>query len=32
LVGPLREVQWSNKFKADNIDQYDSSNNPEESI
>jgi hypothetical protein len=32
LVGPLREVRWSNKFKAGNIDQYDSSNNPEESI
>jgi hypothetical protein len=32
LVGPLREVKWSAKFKACHIDQYDSFSNPEEFI
>jgi hypothetical protein len=32
LAGPLREVRWPAKFKADHIDQYDGSNNPEEFI
>jgi hypothetical protein len=32
LAGPLREVRWPTKFKAGHIDQYDSSNNPEEFI
>jgi hypothetical protein len=32
LVGPLRQVPWPEKFKADNIDWYDGSNNPEEFI
>jgi hypothetical protein len=32
LVGPLREVRWPAKFKADHIDQYDGSRNPEEFI
>jgi hypothetical protein len=32
LAGPLRDVQWSAKFKADHIDQYDGTSNPEEFI
>jgi hypothetical protein len=32
LVGPLKQVRWSDKFKADNIDRYDGSNNFEEFI
>jgi hypothetical protein len=32
LAGPLREVKWPTKFKAGQIDQYDSSSNPEEFI
>jgi hypothetical protein len=32
LAGPLREVRWPAKYKADHIDQYDDSNNPEEFI
>jgi hypothetical protein len=32
LAGPLREVRWSAKFKADHIDRYDGSSNPEEFI
>jgi hypothetical protein len=32
LAGQLREVRWPDKFKADNIDQYDGSSNPEEFI
>jgi hypothetical protein len=32
LAGPLREVRWPTKFKADHIDQYDGSSNPEEFI
>jgi hypothetical protein len=32
LVGPLRQVPWPEKFKADNIDWYDGSNIPEEFI
>jgi hypothetical protein len=31
-VGPLREVRWPTKFKADCIDQYDDYSNPEEFI
>jgi hypothetical protein len=29
LARPLREVRWPNKFKADNIDPYNRSSNPE---
>jgi hypothetical protein len=32
LSGLLRQVRWPDKFKTDNIDQYDGSNNPEEFI
>jgi hypothetical protein len=32
LEGPLKEVRPLDKFKADNIDRYDGSNNPEEFI
>jgi hypothetical protein len=32
LAGPLREVRWPTKFKADHIDQYDGSSNPKEFI
>jgi hypothetical protein len=32
LAGPLRQVQWLDKFKTGNIDKYDSSSNPEEFI
>jgi hypothetical protein len=32
LVGPLRQVRWTDKFKIGNIDRYDSSSNPEEFI
>jgi hypothetical protein len=32
LVGPLRQVQWPDKFKTGNIDRYDGSSNPEEFI
>jgi hypothetical protein len=32
LAGPLREVRWLPKFKADHIDRYDGSSNPEEFI
>jgi hypothetical protein len=32
LVGPLKQVWWSDKFKTSNIDRYDRSSNPEESI
>jgi hypothetical protein len=32
LMGPLREVRWPAKFKADHIDQYDGSINREEFI
>jgi hypothetical protein len=32
LAGPLREVSWSIKFKADHIDQYDGFSNPKEFI
>jgi hypothetical protein len=32
LAGPLRQVRWPDKFKTDNIDRYDGSNNPEEFI
>jgi hypothetical protein len=32
LIGPLRDVQWPAKFKADHIDQYDGTSNPEEFI
>jgi hypothetical protein len=32
LARPLRQVQWSDKFKTDNIDRYDGSINPEEFI
>jgi hypothetical protein len=31
-VGPLWEVRWLAKFKADHIDRYDGSSNPEEFI
>jgi hypothetical protein len=32
LVGPLRQVRWSDKFKTGNIDWYDGSSNSEEFI
>jgi hypothetical protein len=32
LAGPLRQVQWLDKFKTGNINRYDSSSNPEEFI
>jgi hypothetical protein len=32
LVGPLRQVQWPDKFKTANIDRYDGSSNPKEFI
>jgi hypothetical protein len=32
LAGPLKEVWWTDKFKADHIDRYDRSTNPEEFI
>jgi hypothetical protein len=32
LAGPLKEVQWPDKFKAGNVDQYDGSSNTEEFI
>jgi hypothetical protein len=32
LVGPLREVKWSAKFKASHIDRYDGSSNPKDFI
>jgi hypothetical protein len=32
LAGPLREIRWPDKFKAGNIDRYDSSSNPKEFI
>jgi hypothetical protein len=31
-VGPLRDVRWPAKFKADHIDRYNGSSNPEEFI
>jgi hypothetical protein len=32
LTGPLKQVQWPDKFKTSNIDRYDDSSNPEEFI
>jgi hypothetical protein len=32
LAGPLRQVQWSDKFKTGNIDRYDGSSNTEKFI
>jgi hypothetical protein len=32
LAGQLKQVQWPDKFKTGNIDQYDGSSNPEKFI